>query len=138
MTKNNKSKYTLNLSVLLALGLCGNLFATSTPTAKDPSYGNMGYKLMTEEELSLELTQDGFNLYKTLTPEGKKLALEVASRRCGSTNSCKGLNACATEENTCAGKGSCKGKTKCAIGDKNLAIRLVAKKMNEKRENLTK
>lgn len=132
-------KKPINLAALIAMGVAGHL-AADNPDAKvnDPSHGNMGYKLMTEDDLSLELNADGWKLFQSLTPEGKQLALEVASRRCGQTNSCKGLNACATDKNSCAGKGSCKGETKCAIGDKNLAVRLVAKKMAEKRDNLTK
>lgn len=131
-------KKKLNLSALIAMGLVGNLYAASTYEVADPSHGNMGYKLMTEDELALELNQEGWNLFKSLSPEGKRLALEVASRRCGATNSCKGLNACATDKNNCAGQGSCKGQTKCSLSDKNLAVRLVAKKMAEKRNNFTK
>ena len=109
-------------------------------TYGDPNAGNLGYHLMTEDELMLELNPEGTAIYKSLSPEGKALAREVASQRCNFTNSCKGLNACATDKNTCAGKGDCKGKSKCALADKNLAVKLVAEKlkMADKRTNAMK
>jgi hypothetical protein len=109
--------------------------ATETP---DPNSGNLGYHLLTEEELLLDLNDEGYKLYMSLTPEGKALAREVASMRCAKSNMCKGLNACATETNACAGQGKCKGTGKCALSDKNLAVKLVAKKMNEKRTEALK
>jgi hypothetical protein len=102
---------------------------------EDPNAGNLGYHVMTEDELLLELNDEGYKLYMSLDPEGKKLAREVASSRCDHANSCKGLNACATDKNACMGQGACKGQSKCGISDKNLAIKLVAKKLAaEKRE----
>jgi hypothetical protein len=100
---------------------------------QDPSEGNLGYHLMTEDELMLELNPEGIKLYKSLDAEGKKLALEVASQRCGKSNKCAGLNACQTDYNACAGKGPCAGKGKCALADKNLAVKIVADKMAKKR-----
>lgn len=104
-------------------------------TQIDYSEGN-NYQLYTEKELLLELNPEGTKLYQSLTPEGKKLALEVASMKCAYTNACKGLNACKTEKNECAGKGGCKGTGKCAVSDKNLAVKMVAKKMAEKRSQV--
>ncbi|NGX58843.1 MAG: hypothetical protein K940chlam3_01751 [Chlamydiae bacterium] len=100
----------------------------------DPNSENEGYYIMSEDELLLQLNLKGRKLYDKLSPEGKELALKAASRRCNGANECKGLNACKTDDNDCAGKGMCKGKTKCAFGDKNLAVKLVKKKMAEKRE----
>ena len=100
----------------------------------DPNAENEGYYIMTENELLLHLNQKGRKLYDNLSPEGKELARQVSSRRCNNANECKGLNACKTDDNECAGKGNCKGLTKCSFGDKNLAIKLVAKKMAEKRQ----
>lgn len=105
---------------------------------KDPNGGNLGYHLMTEDELLLELSDEGTKLYNSLTPEGKLLAREVASSRCNAANVCKGLNSCKTDENDCAGKGQCKGQGKCAIADKNLAVKLVAEKMAKKRAEAAK
>ncbi|MGZ3632710.1 MAG: hypothetical protein ACXWM7_00045 [Parachlamydiaceae bacterium] len=100
---------------------------------------NLGYHLMTEKELLLELNDAGIKQYQSLSPEGKALAREVASQRCGRTNKCKGLNACETEKNSCAGKGSCANTTKCSFADKNLAVKVVADKMAQKRtESLQK
>jgi hypothetical protein len=101
--------------------------------SSDPNDGNLGYHLMTEQELLLELNDEGIKLYKSLDDEGKELARFVASQRCQNSNKCKGLNACQTAKNACAGKGACKGQGKCAFSDKNLAVKVVATKMAEKR-----
>jgi hypothetical protein len=101
----------------------------------DKSDGNMGYHLMTEQELMLELDPEGIKLYNSLDGKGKALAREVASQRCNGTNECKGLNACQTDTNPCAGKGSCRATSKCAFSDKNLAVKVVVKKMAGKRES---
>lgn len=96
--------------------------------------GNYGYTLLNEDELLIELNEQGEDLYMSLSKEGKDLARQVASQRCNGTNLCKGLNACQTEKNACAGQGSCKGLGKCGFSDKNLAVKVVAKKMAEKRK----
>lgn len=103
---------------------------------KDIADGNMGYHLMTEDELLMQLSPKGVKMYQSLDNEGKGLALLVASARCNSMNPCKGLNACQTEKNECAGKGSCKGQGKCATSDKDLAVKLVKDKMAQKRSRL--
>lgn len=112
----------------------------SSTESSDPNDGNLGYHLMTEEELFLELTPEAMAQYKALPPEGKKLAREVASMRCASSNLCKGLNACKGPKNDCAGKGECKGTGKCGLSDKSLAIKLVTdklakEKMSQKRNS---
>ena len=142
-----------NLSHLMVLGiLSGSLIVNKTLSAEnvrstsssntkktlkerlaDVEDGNMDYHLMTEEELLLQLNDSGAKLYKSLSPEGKELALKVASQRCMGLNECKGLNACKTDKNNCAGQGSCKGTGKCALSDPNVAVKLAAKKMGEKR-----
>lgn len=94
--------------------------------------------MMTEEELLTELNDEGYKTYQQLGPEGKELARQVASMRCNGTNACKGLNACSTDKNKCAGQGACKGQGKCGISDKNLAVKIAAKKMAEKRSELKK
>lgn len=96
--------------------------------------GNMGYHLMTEDELLLDLNAEGEALYRSLDKEGKELARYVASQRCMNSNACKGLNACKTPDHACMGKGQCKGTGKCAYADKNMAVKLVAEKMAEKRK----
>ncbi len=88
---------------------------------------------MSEGDLLLQLNSEGIKQYKKLSPEGQELARKLASQRCGGTNSCSGENACKTETNDCAGKGKCKGTTKCAISDKNLAVKIAAEKMANKR-----
>lgn len=109
----------------------------TTGTSLDMNEGNVGYHLMTEDELLVELDDKGAALYKSLDPKGRELARQVASQRCNGTNECKGLNACQTDKNDCAGKGDCKAKGKCAFSDKNLAVRVTAEKlkMAEKRSN---
>lgn len=104
---------------------------------KDPNEGNVGYYLMTEEQLLLELNPEGIKKYKELSEENKILARKVASARCDKANACKGLNACKSDHNDCAGKGKCKGQGICAVSDKNLAVKLVHDRaMKEKREKL--
>ncbi len=105
--------------------------AITTPS--DPNAGNLGYHLMTEDELVNELNDDGYKLYMSMDEEGKALARKVASARCDHTNECKGLNACATDKHGCAGQGDCKHTGKCGMSDKNLAVKIVYKKMQEKR-----
>lgn len=104
----------------------------------NPNDQNIGYHLMTDDELTLELNDEALKIYQQMTPEAKALTRLVASARCNGTNECKGLNACKTETNQCAGKGSCKGQGKCAFSDKNLAVRVVAEQMKAKRQGLTK
>ena len=96
--------------------------------------GNIGYHLFTEDELMLELNDEGAKTYNSLTPEGKALARKLASQRCNATNDCAGQNACRTEKNECAGKGACKGKSKCSFSDKNLAVKVASELMKKKRE----
>lgn len=112
----------------------GNYSPTSDYSSDlDPNNGNLGYHLMSEDELMLELSDEGAKQYKSLSTEGKALALKLASQRCGGSNSCKGQNACKTDSNDCAGKGACKGKSKCAYSDKNLAVKIASQIMAEKR-----
>lgn len=99
--------------------------------------GNLGYHLMTEDELLMQLSPKGIEMYKSLDAEGKGLALLVASARCNGMNPCKGLNACQTKKNECAGKGECKGQGKCAASDKDLAVKLVRDKMASKRAKIS-
>lgn len=148
MKKNSLKK----LAILgIASGLCvvqgieaqGQVKAPAPTTEKtddatDPNGGNLGYYLMTEKELTDELNDDGYKLYQSLSPEGKKIALEIASARCNGTNECKGRNACKTDKNDCAGKGSCKGQSKCAVSDKNLAVKLASQVMANKRAETLK
>jgi hypothetical protein len=111
---------------------------TTKKEYNDPNDQNIGYHVLTDDELTLELNDDMLKVYEAMSPETKALARLVASARCNGTNECKGLNACKTETNSCAGKGSCKGQGKCAFSDKNLAVRVVADKMQAKRNTLTK
>lgn len=107
--------------------------SSSQKSESDPNDGNLGYHLMTEDELTLELNDEGQKLYNGLDTKGKALARYVASQRCQGTNECSGLNACQDDTHACAGKGSCKGKSKCGFSDKNLAVKVVAEKMAKKR-----
>ncbi len=107
--------------------------SSNNNSQSNPNDGNLGYHLMSEEELMLELNSEGIKLYNNLNQHGKALALQVASARCNGMNSCSHLNACRTEKNTCAGMAACKGQGKCAFSDKNLAVRLVYQKMKGKR-----
>lgn len=96
--------------------------------------GNIGYHLFSEDELLMELNDEGTKSYEALSPEGKALARKLASQRCNASNDCKGQNACRTDVNECAGKGGCKGKSKCSFSDKNLAVKVASGLMKSKRE----
>ena len=102
----------------------------------DANDSNLGYRLLSEDELLLELNDHGTKLYNSLDQKSKTLVRTVASARCNGTNECSNLNACKTEENQCAGQGSCQGQGKCAFADKNLAVKVVYDKMNNKRSRL--
>lgn len=116
-------------------GLCTVQAVEAAEKSKETIYQaqNLNYHLMTEDELLDQLNDEGVKIYNTLTPEGKKLAREVASATCNNQNPCKGLNACKTDKNECNGQGACKGQGKCAQSDPNVAVKLVAKKMANKR-----
>lgn len=98
--------------------------------------GNITARSLTEDDLLLELNEENAKLYRSLSPEGQQLALKLASRGCNGMNDCRGENACATDKNKCLGLGQCKGQTKCAFSDKNLAVKVAAKKMASKRQEL--
>lgn len=100
--------------------------------------GNITYHLMSEDELLMQLNDQGKKTYESLSPEGKLLARKMASRSCNGTNECAGENACRSDNNKCAGEGTCRGKGICAFADKNLAVKLAAKKMASKRHDATK
>lgn len=100
--------------------------------------GNITYHLMTEDELLIELNESGTKIYRSLSPEGKALAIKLASRSCNGTNECKGQNACRSDKNSCYGQGSCKGQTKCGFANKNDAMKLASDLMAKKREGLKK
>lgn len=91
---------------------------------------------MTEDSLLLQINQKTAELYQSLTPEGKELAIELAGRGCNGQNTCKGRNACRTDKNSCMGKGECKGQTICAFSDKADAVKVAAELMKKKREGL--
>lgn len=133
--QSNEMHDKIEISSLLAANTSTDTKPKGTDTTSNPNDSNLGYHLMTEEELLLELNTDGQRMYKQLDAHDKKMALEVASERCNNSNECKGLNACKTDKNECAGKGSCKGQGKCAIADKNLAVKLVYDKMQKKRSD---
>ena len=134
------------LGLISGLVIQGSAYAADVKADKKNEYksadaddeGNRGYYLMSEDDLLLELNNEGTKTYQALSPEGKALARKVASQRCNGTNECKGLNACKTDSNECAGKGSCRGKSKCAVSDKNLAVKLVSQHMAAKRLDAVK
>ena len=90
-------------------------------------------RMLTEEELVLQLNDEGKGIYQNLDSEGKALALKLANQSCKGKNDCKGMNACKTDSNSCAGKGGCKGTSPAPFQDKNVAVKVAFKKMQEKR-----
>ncbi len=92
---------------------------------------------LTEKELMNNLNSQSKATFQSLSPEGKALALKLANQDCKGKNSCKGLNVCANPpKNDCAGKSGCKGQSKCNFKDKNVAVKVAAQKMAEKRNGM--
>lgn len=90
-------------------------------------------KVMSENDLLTKLSQDGKNLYGTLDPAAKTMALKLASQECKGKNECKGLNSCKSQHNECAGKAGCQGQSVGPFKNKDDAVKLAAKKMAKKR-----
>lgn len=86
---------------------------------------------LTEQDLRSQLNPETKDLYDSLSPDGKKLALQMANQKCNHQNSCKGQGACKGEGHDCAGKNGCAGKGKGPFTDKNQAVKVAA--MKEKR-----
>lgn len=93
---------------------------------------------MDEQELMAKLDDNGKRLYSSLSPEGKKLALQLANQSCKGKNTCAGLNSCATQEHSCMGKGTCKGTSKGPFTNKNDAVKVAAMHMAQKRQEMTR
>ncbi len=89
--------------------------------------------LMTEDQLKSQLNDQGKKMYSSMSPEGKALAVKLASRSCKGTNDCKGQNSCKSDANSCAGKGNCAGTSQCSFKDKNMAVKVAAQQQADKR-----
>lgn len=135
MKKNN------NLKKIALLGLTGGILLAATGCEQQRSGGgttqsSVSQKQMSAAELYAVLTPEERQEYDSLDSKGKKLALELANQSCKGQNSCKGLNSCKSSENSCKGQGGCKGKSQGPFADKNDAVKVAAKHMAEKRQNL--
>lgn len=112
----------------------------SYTTANDQESGNgqtySQTRTMTESDLLNQLNDQGKAIYNGLDTEGKALAIRLANQSCKGQNGCKGLNSCKSDKNSCAGEAECKGHSKCRFADKNLAVKVAAKKMASKRGDL--
>ena len=112
---------------------------TTAPKASNSGYGDSQNrngavkKAVTEDQLINQLNEQSKSTFKSLSPEGKALALKLASQSCKGNNECKGLNSCKSDKNSCAGQGSCAGQSSCAFKDKNTAVKVAAKKLADKR-----
>lgn len=93
-------------------------------------------KTMSETELMSQLNSEGKSTYQNLSSEGKALAMKLAYQDCKGKNDCKGLNSCKTANNSCAGQGGCQGTSPGSFKDKNVAVKVAAKKMAEKRTSM--
>lgn len=94
-------------------------------------------RALTENELLSQLNEQAKSTYQSLDATGKALALKLANQDCKGKNECKGLNSCKTADHACAGKGSCAGTAANNFKDKNLAVKVAALKMAEKRVKAT-
>lgn len=139
LEKRGSTMKAKNLAKLGLLGLLG--VTTSCQNAgnkKMDSQGGHQHRAgsMSEEELLMQLDNEGKALYYSLNEEGKALAIQLASATCAASNSCKGMNSCKSANNPCAGQGECKGSSACGFTDKNLAVKVAAKHMVEKMEKM--
>lgn len=89
---------------------------------------------MSESDFMSQLNAQSKATFQSMSPEGKALAMKLAQQECKGKNTCKGLNSCKGKGNDCAGKGGCKGTSSDKFKDKNLAVKVAAMKMAEKRE----
>lgn len=126
-----------NFKKLAAFGLLSGatlgLIGCETNVNKTHSQMESGH-LMTDSELMSQLNPETKRIFQDLNPEGKKLALQLASQECKGKNACKGLNACKTTQNSCSGKGGCKGTSPGPFTDKNEAVKVA--EMAQKRKNM--
>jgi hypothetical protein len=77
----------------------------------------------TDSQFKLQLSVQGKSDFDNLSPDGKTLAIKMASHDCSGKNECKGQNTCQSAKNTCAGKGACKGQSSCKMSpDKAVQI----------------
>ena len=131
MKKHDFKKYAL-------LGLMGGVLLASGGCTNDTNH-SFGSTLanqhqMTDQELTAQLSSEGRRIFDSLTPDGKKLALQLANQSCKGKNACKGLNSCKSSTNSCQGLGGCEGTTPGPFKDKNDAVKVAA--MATKRQSM--
>lgn len=102
----------------------------------DRNYSQSSQETLTESDLESQLNSEGKAIFRGLDPQGKALALKLATQSCKGKNACKGLNSCKTANNSCNGRGSCAGTSPGPFKDKNAAVSVAAQKMAEKRNSL--
>jgi hypothetical protein len=139
-----------NLKKLALMGMAGGvLLAQAQADAGQPQNNNyyrgnqyytadtmspsMKEGTMSEDDLMSQINSSSKAMYQSMNKEGKDLALKLANQSCKGKNDCKGLNSCKTEDNACAGQGGCRGTSKGPFTDKNVAVKVAAKHMAEKR-----
>lgn len=90
-----------------------------------------------ESSLTPELSKSGHYFYDQFDRDGQALAYTLVQQECKGKNNCRGMNSCKLEGiNHCAGLAQCKGKGNGYFEDKNLAIKVAAKLMAERRLEL--
>lgn len=90
--------------------------------------------LISETSIKAQLSDVSQYHYDQLDKEGRALAFELIHQECKGKNRCRGLNACKNEGiNNCASLCSCEGQSPKKFDDPNLAVRVAAKRMAEKR-----
>lgn len=130
-----------DLKKLALLGITGGVMVASPVAAAANNQSMPNQKVqdsgqLSEADFMSKLNSEGKTLYLNMTPEGKKLARELAAQKCAGHNKCAGLNSCASKENACAGKGSCAGHGKCAFKDANKAVKVAQQHMQNKRNQM--
>ncbi len=137
MKKSDLKKLAL-LGLLSGIACSCNMDGSGKSLSSPTDLAETDQGTLNEQDLMTKLDDNGKRLYGSLSPEGKKLALQLANQSCKGKNSCAGLNSCATQEHACMGKGSCKGTSKGPFVNKNDAVRVAAMHMAQKREDAVK
>jgi hypothetical protein len=126
------------LSQLALLGLGAGILASCQNANSEKSADKDSSKIEQGLDFLKKLDTDTQALFQSLNEEGQELAKTLVNQSCGGHNACKGLNSCKSDKNNCAGQGSCKGQSSCSFKDPNLAVKVAAQKMAEKREESAK
>lgn len=92
-----------------------------------------------ELKIQSELTQCSRYLYENMNKKEREMVFQLMHGECKGQNRCKGMNSCKQEgQNHCAGMCECNGQGNGFFPSTDLAVRVAAKHMAEKRLQIKK